>query len=78
MSKTMAILNRDNVIENIVVCDENEPQVRYKVNILENDVAIIGGKYIDGTFYFPSSDVIADKQNLLSMSETPPKPKEQL
>jgi hypothetical protein len=53
MSKNMAILDDANVVVNIVVCNDDEPETATLVTYPASNPAYIGGDYVGGFFYTP-------------------------
>lgn len=48
----MAILE-NNIVTNIIVCEDNEPESFNRVTYTEQNPAYIGGDYFEGYFYLP-------------------------
>jgi hypothetical protein len=53
MSKNMAVIDENNIITNIIVCNDNEPETLTQINYTDENPAYIGGDYVDGFFYPP-------------------------
>jgi hypothetical protein len=51
MSKTMAVLNEKNIVLNIILCLEDEPETNFLKTYTEANPASIGGDYVNGYFY---------------------------
>lgn len=49
--KTMAMIDENNVVVNIVCCNDDEPESKNLITYTEDNPAYIGGDYIDGYFY---------------------------
>ena len=58
MSKTMAVLDDNNLVTNIIICDDDVLETNKLVIYTNDNPAYIGGDYVDGYFYeqqpFPS------------------------
>jgi hypothetical protein len=53
MSKNMAVLDDNGKVLNIIVCQENQLQTKNLITYTDENIAYIGGNYIDGYFYPP-------------------------
>jgi hypothetical protein len=53
MSKNMAVLDENNNVINVVVCNDDEPETATQVTYTDTNPAYIGGDYVDGYFYTP-------------------------
>jgi hypothetical protein len=51
--KNMAVLNENNVIINIVCCNDDEEQTSNLIEYGSEDIVIIGGDYFENVFYPP-------------------------
>ncbi len=51
MSKNMAVLDENNKVINVVVCNDDEPETATQVTYTDANPAYIGGDYVDGYFY---------------------------
>jgi hypothetical protein len=53
MSKNMAVLDDNGKVLNIIVCQDNQLQTKNLITYTDENIAYIGGNYIDGYFYPP-------------------------
>jgi hypothetical protein len=53
MSKNMAVLDENNKVINVVVCNDDQPESATQVTYTDTNPAYIGGDYVDGYFYTP-------------------------
>jgi hypothetical protein len=53
MSKNMAIIDANNIVVNIICCNDFEIETKNKITYTQTNPAYIGGDYIDGYFYAP-------------------------
>lgn len=51
MSKTMAVLDENDKVINIITCNEDELDTETQVTYTDANPAYIGGDYVDGYFY---------------------------
>lgn len=49
--KTMAILDENNIVVNVIVCNDDELDTPNQLTYTEANPAFIGGDYVDGYFY---------------------------
>ena len=49
----MALLDDLNNVINILVCNDDEPETSNMISYNENNLAFIGGDYVNGYFYPP-------------------------
>jgi hypothetical protein len=53
MSKTMAVLDTNNNVINIIVCDDSEQETSQLITYTDNNPAYMDGDYFEGYFYPP-------------------------
>jgi hypothetical protein len=53
MSKNMAVLDENNNVINLVVCEDDQPETATQITYTDANPAWIGGDYVDGYFYTP-------------------------
>jgi len=51
MSKNMAVVNENGLVENIIICQDDEPETSNLITYTEDNPAYIGGDYVNGFFY---------------------------
>ena len=53
MSKNMAVLDENNNVINVIVCEDVQPETATQITYTDANPAYIGGDYVDGYFYTP-------------------------
>lgn len=53
MTKSVAIINDENIVENLIVCDDSFIDQENQITYNDLNPAFIGGLYEDGFFYPP-------------------------
>ena len=53
MSKNMAVLDDNNKVINIIVCNDDEQETTNLIQYSDANPAYIGGNYVNGRFYAP-------------------------
>ena len=53
MSKNMAIIDENNIVVNIICCNDFEVETETQICYTDTNPAYIGGDYFDGFFYPP-------------------------
>jgi len=53
MSKNMAVLDNDNKVVNIIVCNDDEQETTNLIEYTNTNPAYIDGYYVDNRFYAP-------------------------
>jgi hypothetical protein len=53
MSKNMAVLDGNNKVINVVVCNQDETETTTQITYTDANPAFIGGDYVAGYFYTP-------------------------
>jgi hypothetical protein len=53
MSKYMAVIDEQNKVLNVLICDELEPETPTLIAYNDTNPAFIGGDYFEGYFYPP-------------------------
>lgn len=53
MTKNMAVVDENNKVLNIMICDDSEIETSNFICFTDDNPAYIGGDYIDGFFYAP-------------------------
>lgn len=51
MTKLMAVLDANQIVLNIIVCDDEQPETDFQIDIPENQNAFIDGDFFEGFFY---------------------------
>jgi len=51
--KTCAVLDETNVVVNVIMCPDEEPETQTLVTYTDANPAYIGGDYVGGYFYAP-------------------------
>lgn len=51
MSKHMAVLDENNKVVNIILCNDDEPETPQLITYYPDNPAMIDGEYFEGAFY---------------------------
>ena len=51
MSKNMAVITDSGLVENIIVCQDDQPETPNLITYTDANPAYIGGDYVEGYFY---------------------------
>lgn len=51
--KNMAVLDESNVVVNVIICEDHEPEHEFLIAYGDSNPAFIGGDYVGGYFYPP-------------------------
>jgi len=71
MSKMMAVLDENNLVVNIIVCNDSVLETDSLITFTETNPAAIGGDYFEGYFYSPQPFASWTRESGVWM---PPKP----
>jgi hypothetical protein len=71
MSKMMAVLDDNNQVVNIIICEDSVQETPLLLTFTQDNPAAIGGDYFEGYFYDPQPFPSWTRESGLWLSPTP-------